>query len=494
MTRTPMMTLPARPRFFTPGTWVVAAIAALGAVVLLARFALGLGATTNLSDAYPWGIWIAIDVACGVALAAGGFTTAFLARLLGRREHHAVVRAALLTAVIGYTFVAMGVLTDLGRFWAIWHVLLPTMWQPNSVLLEVGLCVVTYLTVLYLEFLPIACERFIGRVHLPGPLARFNGAVDAVLRRLDSTLARIMTGLVILGVVLSCMHQSSLGTLMVIAGDKLHPLWQTPVLPMMFLLSAFAVGLSMVVFEGILAARAFGFAPERDVLGRLAAFIPVLLGIYLTAKVIDLAVRGAWVHVFEPSVASAAFGAEIVLGVLVPIAIFLDAHRRRAPRWLFAGSALVVLGVVLNRVDVFLVGYTPRGGGSYVPAWTEVAVTAGFIAMIVLAYRFVVLNFPVIEALPVTKSIVRSSPGRGTRHRALAIARPGPLLPLGAAGARGLPTIRRGRRRPYRPVAREHGVSAAPSVASNAWRGPRRADPRPVRRIVSRSDRIVRRA
>lgn len=399
MTGATALTNRTRPRFFTPGTIVVAIIAAAGAGVLAARFVLGLGATTNLSDAYPWGIWIAIDVACGVALAAGGFTTAFLAHLLGRREHHAVVRAALLTALIGYTFVALGVLTDLGRFWAIWHVLLPTMWQPNSVLLEVGLCVMTYLTVLYLEFLPIACERFIGRVRLPGPLARFERVIDGVLRRLDHGLARIMTALVILGVVLSCMHQSSLGTLMVIAGDKLHPLWQTPMLPLMFLLSAFAVGLSMVVLEGLLAARSFGLAPERDVLARLAGFIPLLLGLYLAARVIDLVVRGAWVHLMDASVATAVFGVEIGLGVLVPMIIFLDARRRRETRWLFAGAALVIFGVVLNRLDVFLIGYTPRGGGHYVPAWTEAAVTIGFVAMIVLAYRFVVLNFPVIEAL-----------------------------------------------------------------------------------------------
>ena len=148
---------PERVRFFTPGVWVTVAIAAVGLGALLYRFIFGLGAATNLTDDYPWGIWIAIDVACGVALAAGGFTTAFIAHVVHRDVFHPLVRPALLTAMVGYTFVAIGVSTDLGRFWAIWHVMLPTMWQGNSVLFEVAICVMCYLTVLYIEFLPIVC-------------------------------------------------------------------------------------------------------------------------------------------------------------------------------------------------------------------------------------------------------------------------------------------------------------------------------------------------
>lgn len=455
-----------RPRYFTRGTIVIAAVALVGAVAWLARFVFGLGATTNLSDAYPWGLWIAIDVASGVALAAGGFTTAFIVHLMHRHEHHAVMRAALLTALIGYTFVALGVLTDLGRYWAIWHVLLPWMWQPNSVLLEVALCVVTYLTVLYLEFLPIVCERFAGRVRLPRPFARLNRAVEWTLRTANSMLARIMTVLVILGVVLSCMHQSSLGTLMVIAGDKLHPFWQTPMLPLLFLLSAIAVGPSMVVFEGMLASRSFGVTGERDVLSRLAKLIPPLLVVYLMARVIDLVARGAWVHLGEASVATFAFGAEIALGVLVPLAILLAARRRCSPRWLLAGSACVVLGVVLNRVNVFLVGYTPVGGGHYVPAWTEVAVTLGFVAVIVLLYRAVVLNFPVLEALPPAARV--EAPPRRSAIRP-APQRPSVSQPLPAPARRARASRLRTRRR----CPDEARVAPAPGPADDGADGTR---------------------
>lgn len=389
-----------RPRFFTRGVWVVSAIAMVGMLALAARFVLGLGAVTNLSNGYPWGLWIAIDVACGVALAAGGFTTAFVAHLTNREEFHSLVRPALLTAMIGYTFVALGVMTDLGRYWAMWHVMLPQMWHGNSVLFEVAICVMTYVTVLYIEFLPIVCERFIGRVQLPGPLAFLNRPVDRMLRLLDVGLARVMTIFIILGVVLSCMHQSSLGTLMVIAGAKLHPLWQTPMLPMFFLLSAFAVGFAMVIFESLLASRSFRLEPEKEILAKLARFIPVLLGIYAIAKVIDLLNRGAYVYLFDGSVASLLFVIEFGMGVALPFAILMNDRWRHTPRGLLTAASLVILGVVMNRLDVFLLAYTPTiQSDAYFPTFTEFAVTAGFIAMIVLIYRFIVLNFPVIEKL-----------------------------------------------------------------------------------------------
>jgi Ni/Fe-hydrogenase subunit HybB-like protein len=389
-----------RPRFFTPGSIAVCAVAAVGAAVTLARFALGLGATTNLTDANPWGIWIAIDVACGVALAAGGFTTAFLVHILHRERYHPLLRPALLTAMIGYTFVAIGVATDLGRWWALWHVPLPKMWQPNSVLFEVAMCVMCYLTVLYVEFLPVVCERFRGRVRLPGRLAALDHPAERLLAILDATLGRVITVFVILGIVLSCMHQSSLGTLMVITGPKLHPLWQTPFLPLMFLLSAFSVGFPMVIFESVLASRALRLPPEREVLSMLARIVPVVLGLYFLARVMDLLSRHVLGLAFDGSRQGWLFLTEVTLGVIAPFVIFTNRRLRARVGWLFAGASMVIGGVVLNRLNVFLLSYTPvHAGAAYAPAWTEYAVTAGYIAVIVLLYRFIVLNFPVVEAL-----------------------------------------------------------------------------------------------
>jgi Ni/Fe-hydrogenase subunit HybB-like protein len=309
-----------------------------------------------------------------------------------------VVRPALLTAMLGYTFVALGVFIDLGRYYNIWHMLVPKYWQGNSALFEVGVCVLMYLTVLYIEFLPIVVERFKGRVNLPGTMARLNGVTEGLLKVLDATLSRVMTIFIILGVVLSCAHQSSLGTLLVIAPGKLHPLWHTTILPLQFLLSAFAVGLAMVIFESYLASRSLKHPFDLDVLAPLGRMIPFLLTIYFTAKLIDMVTRGTYVYLTEPTVQTFSWLAEVVLGVVVPAFLLMTHRLRRKPKWLFTAAAMVVGGVALNRINVFVIGYQPLYAEKpYVPAWTEILVTAGFISIIVLLYRFFVFNFPVLD-------------------------------------------------------------------------------------------------
>ncbi len=389
-----------KPRYFTPAVWVITCLAAIGLLSLFARFIFGIGAVTNLNDQYPWGIWIAIDVACGVALAAGGFMTAFIAHIIHGKGYKSIIRPAILTAMLGYTFVALGVFSDLGRYYNIWHVLLPSYWNPNSVLLEVGLCVLAYVTVLYIEFIPVVIERFKGKVNLPGVLKKLNHFFERLLNVLDKTLNKFISVFIILGVVLSCMHQSSLGTLMAIATTKLHPLWHTPILPLLFLFSAFVVGFAMVIFESLIASRSFHLKPEMKVLSRLARFIPILLIVYFGAKVMDIVNRDTYVYLFDGSIESIMFWIEMVVGIVIPFIILIFEKYRKNPTWLFIGAALVVFGVVLNRINVFITGYTPLyAEGPYIPAWTEIAVTVGFISLIILLYRFFVLNFPVIEDL-----------------------------------------------------------------------------------------------
>jgi len=389
-----------KPRYFTPGTIVITILAAIGILSLLARFIFGIGAVTNLDDQYPWGIWIAIDVACGVALAAGGFMTAFLAHIIHGKGYKSIIRPAILTAMLGYSFVALGVFSDLGRYYNIWHVLVPIYWNPNSVLLEVGLCVLAYVTVLYIEFLPVVVERFLGKVNLPGKLSKLNNFTERLLGFLDRTLSKVMFVFIILGVVLSCMHQSSLGTLMAIATTKLHPLWHTPVLPLLFLLSAFVVGFSMVIFESMIASRSFKLKPEMDVLSRLARFIPILLIVYLGAKMMDMVNRETYMYLLDGSTESIMFMIEVLFGVVAPFILLMFEKFRKKPITLFIGAALVVFGVALNRINVFLTGYHPLYADKpYVPAWTEIAVTVGFISIIILLYRFFALNFNVVEGM-----------------------------------------------------------------------------------------------
>ncbi|MCX6832744.1 MAG: Ni/Fe-hydrogenase cytochrome b subunit [candidate division Zixibacteria bacterium] len=390
---------PVKTRFFTQGTAIVAAIASLGIFAYVYRLIYGLGAATNLDNQYPWGIWIAIDVASGVALAAGGFTSAALADIFHKEEYHVIVRPALLTALLGYTFVVIGLLADLGRYYNVWHPMLPSMWQGNSVLFEVGMCVMVYLAVLYIEFLPIVAERFIGRVHLPGPLSIFNRIVDSWLQVCQQYLKRFISLFIIAGVVLSCLHQSSLGTLMVIAPTKMHPLWYTPISPLLFLLSAIAVGFPMVIFESILSSRSFKLAPERKVLSSIARYTPVLLGVYLAMKIGDLTLRNAWPYVFEGSLQSFMYIIELGVGVVTPMVLLSMPRVRRSISGLFTAAAMVIGGVALNRINVFLIAYKPLyAEKTYFPSVFEIAVTLGLIATLVLVYRFLVMTFPVITA------------------------------------------------------------------------------------------------
>jgi len=387
---------PANHKFWTPGVMVLAFLAAAGLVVILARYIGGIGYISNLTTARPWGLWIGVDVASGVALAAGGFTTAFLAHILGRHTYEPVVRPALLTAMLGYTFVVLGLMVDIGRSWAIWKPMI--FWNPHSVLFEVAMCVMFYLNVLYIEFIPIVSERFKGRVDLPGMLAAFNKAVDGLLHLADRVLGKIMWFFIIAGVVLSCMHQSSLGSLMLIAPTKLHPLWYTPILPLLFLSSAIAVGYPMVVFEATLATTSLKLDSEMKILSPLTRITIFLLGIYLALKVGDMIVRGTYVYLLDGTAQTNSFLVEIIVGVLVPWLMLLSSRVRQSRPWLFTACTMIVGGVLLNRLNVFVVGYRPPiSEANYFPSIGEILVTVGLISGLMLLYRFMVTYLPVLN-------------------------------------------------------------------------------------------------
>jgi Ni/Fe-hydrogenase subunit HybB-like protein len=388
-----MRPTPIKKKFLTTGVIILILLAINGLVFLATRFIFGLGEMTNLCNQHPWGIWIAIDVATGVALAAGGFTSAALGHIIHKERYHVILRPALLTAMLGYTFVAIGVFVDLGRYYSIWHPLI--MWNGTSPLFEVGICVMIYATVLYIEFLPIVTERFIGKVKWKGILSK---PVDSFLRFLDRGLEKTMFIFIIAGVVLSTLHQSSLGTLMVIAGPKMHPLWQTPILPLLFLFSAIAVGFPMIIFESLLASKSLGLKMEMDILSRLAKRVAPLLGIYLAVKLIDMVIRGTYVYLTEINVQSVMFVIEIVIGIIIPLRMLFSEKVLKSPLWLFVSASLVVTGVLLNRINCFLVAYSaPYALDSYFPSVGEISVTVGFIAILVLIYRAFVMFFPIIS-------------------------------------------------------------------------------------------------
>jgi Ni/Fe-hydrogenase subunit HybB-like protein len=388
---------PVEAKFWTPGSILLIAFMVTGLPFVIARYMGGLAAVTNLDNQHPWGLWIGIDVATGVALAAGGFTTSALAHIFGRHQYESVTRPALLTAMLGYTVVAIGLVVDIGRSWAIWHPII--YWQPNSVLFEVAMCVVIYLHVLYIEFIPVVAEHFKGRISLPGPLGLFDNVIEGLLRLADRILGKVMWIFIIAGVVLSCMHQSGLGSLMLIAPTKLHPLWYTPILPLLFLVSAISVGYPMVVFETTLATSSLRLDDEMEILTPLTRITTLLLGIYMVLKVGDMVVRETYVYLLDGTVQSKSFLVEMIVGVLIPWILLLSPQVRRSRRALFIACSLIVGGIALNRMNVFVVGFQPPyAERSYFPAIGEMAITAALISGLIFFYRICVTCFPVISS------------------------------------------------------------------------------------------------
>ena len=385
---------PLQHNFLTPNVWLLIFFMGAGAVFAFFRFFYGFGSVTNLNAAYPFGIWIAFDVACGVALAAGGFTTAAIVEIFGRDKYHALVRPAILTAFIGYFLVGLAVFFDLGKYYNIWHALV--YWNGTSVLFEVAWCVMLYLTVLGIENIPAVVEQFKGKVNLPGQLASFNKPSEWMLGKADNILNRTMAFFVIAGVVLSFGHQSSLGTMMLIAPYKLHDLWYTPLSPLLFLTSAVSVGLPMVIFEASLATVLFKRKPETELLADIAKYIPLFLGTYLLLRIGDLAYRGVLAQAFDGSVQGNSFLVEFAF-FAAPYFMLKRRKIRRDALKLFLCAFSVILGVVLNRFNVFLIGMDMGPEFNYFPSVGEFAVTFAFLAFGVFLYRLGVNYLPILE-------------------------------------------------------------------------------------------------
>jgi len=364
---------------FTFWRAVLLVILAAGFYSTLLRFTKGLGAATHLSDRFPWGLWIGFDVICGVGLAAGGFTLAAIVYVFHLRRFHPILRPSILTAFLGYALVAVALLIDLGKPYNIWHPLV--MWNPHSVMFEVAWCVMLYLTVLALEFSPAVFERF----GMQKPL---------------KLLKAITIPLVIVGVLLSTLHQSSLGSLFLIVPSKLHPYWYSPLLPLFFFISAVATGMAIVIFESNLSARAFGREIEMPLLASLGKAMAGVLIVYGILRLQDLWRRGALVHLREPSTETVLFVLEIGLGLLAPLFLLLSRRVREDREGLFAAAVLVITGFLLNRLNVSITGLEYSAHAHYFPKWTEVAVTLSMVGTMFLCFALAVRYLNVFEAEP----------------------------------------------------------------------------------------------
>lgn len=351
------------------------------AVATAARFIQGLGATTNLSDSTPWGLWIAFDVMGGVALAAGGFVLAAAVYIFHLDRFHRFVRPAILTAFLGYIAVAVGLLYDLGLPWRIWHPMIFP--QHHSVLFEVAMCVMLYLTVLALEFAPVALEH---------PLFShpfFQGALR-ILKKLTIVL-------VIAGIVLSTLHQSSLGSLFLIAPYRAHPLWYSPIIYVLFFVTAVGLGLMTVSMESLLSGYFFRHKIPANLLGQLGKAAAWVLGLYAVLRLGDLAVRGQLGHAFDGSWQANLFWLEIALSAFLPIALMAIPAVRASVPGLAVASASTIFGMLGYRFNLSIVAFARPEGVSYFPSWIEIAVSVGIVSSAALVFLFFVENLKVYE-------------------------------------------------------------------------------------------------
>lgn len=364
------------------------AVFALSIVVLAWRFVVGLGPTTGMNDGFPWGIWIAFDVVTGTALACGGFSIAILCYALNEGKYHALIRPAVLTSVLGYSLAGASVIIDLGRYWNVWKIPLIWNWNRNSVLLEVAICIMTYVVVLWIELSPAFVEVWEKQEKYP--------LLCRAARRVHGWLNRYLVAILALGILLPTMHQSSLGSLMLIMTSKLHKLWHTPLLPFLFLATAVLMGYAAVIFESALADEVFDRPRETKILAPLSGIMVGVLFLFLGVRFVDLALRGRLALVARLDFYSWMFLLEMALFVGAAI-LLLSRKRRYNPGVELISAILIMLGGSLYRFDTFLVGFQPGPGWSYFPTIPEMAVTIGFVAFEVMAYLFIVKTFPILH-------------------------------------------------------------------------------------------------
>ena len=383
----------------TRGFLILAGLAGLAALLIVWRFAVGLGASTALSDGYPWGLWIAFDVVTGSALACGGYAMALLVYIFNRGEYHPLIRPALVSSAFGYTVAGLSVVIDLGRPWLAYKLAYFWRWNLHSVLLEVAWCIMSYTMVLWIELSPAFLER-----------AR-NSSNNTIRKLGEKGLAianKALFWFIALGMLLPTMHQSSLGSLMLLSGPRLHPLWNTPLLPLLFLLSCIAMGYGAVVAEEVLWARFFGVdrMPPIPMLATIGFAMVPLLGLYLGIRLLDLIVRGQFWALFAFDLHSVM--ALLELTMFGAALLMLSTQRRRLHLAnLFRAAMLLLFAAALYRFDVYLVAFRPGAHWSYFPSLTEILISVGLVSGELAGFILLVKMFPILSG-----GAARPMPGR----------------------------------------------------------------------------------
>lgn len=367
----------------------------LGTVAGIYRFTQGLGASTSMNDGYPWGIWIAFDVVVGTGLASGGYAMALLVFVFNKGKYHPLVRPALVTSFLGYSVAGVAVAFDLGRYWNMWRIpVMPWDWNGTSILLEVALCMFAYTGVLLIELLPALLERWSEEGH----------PERAVLaRRWLPRLEKALPFIVALGLVLPTMHQSSLGSLLLVAWTKVNPLWHTGLLPMLFLLTAVGMGYAIIYFESIFSATAFGRQMETRMLSRIGVFVAGILLAFVAVRFGGLFAADRLGLTVHSGLKSFFFWVETAL-FLAAAFLFMQQGVRASAAGQLQAALLALAGGTLYRIDAFLTAFNPGDNWIYFPSLSELLVTLGLIATETVAYVFIVKKFPILAGVSVPAS------------------------------------------------------------------------------------------
>lgn len=365
-------------RILTPTVIGLAVLAAIGFFFLAIRFISGMGAVTNLNGGYAWGIWVVYDVVVGTAFACGGYALAITVYVLNKGRYHPLVRPALLASLLGYALGGFGAFFDMGRWWQFYNILLPWHWNFNSVMLEVGLCVMAYIVVLAIEFSPAFLERL---------------GLHDVQRKLN----KLLFFFIAVGVLLPTMHQSSLGSLLIAMGHKVHPLWQAmELMPLLAIVTAVTMGFSIVLFEGSMVTTGFNRPSETHLLSGLSRAITGLIVVYLVIRFGELLVRGKLGLAFAFDFAALMFWIETAL-FLVPLVVLSSPAKRNSGRSLLIAAVSMLFAGALWRFNAYLITFNPGPGYSYFPSVPEIMVTVGIVAFEVLAYIVLVRMLPVLH-------------------------------------------------------------------------------------------------
>ena len=373
-------------KLLTPFNLISGPIILLGLVLIVLRFTKGLGATTNLSQEFPWGIWIGFDVVTGVAFAAGAYIVTFMVYVLRMDKYHSIVRATVLNGFLAYVFYAGALTLDLGRPWKIINPIIGNSFGVSSVLFLVAWHFLLYMMAQFIEFSPAVAE-WLG------------------LKKLRKILGSLTVGAVIFGICLSMLHQSGLGALFLLAPAKIHPLWYTEYIPVLFIVSSVFAGMSIVIIEGTISHRAFSHlistknhAEHMDIMVGLSRLAAAALFVYFFMKILVL------VHSMQFHLLMTPMGylylVEVIGFVVLPFLIFVTGAKNRNRKLLLSGAIISAVGIILNRLNVSVIAFKWYVPGHYVPSWIEIVITLAVVFGEIWAFRWVANRMPVFSESP----------------------------------------------------------------------------------------------